>query len=570
MTKNNSKTTPDLPNPATARFGERHPGIEPERDVVGWRVALITTIAFSAALGFSSVFGRVASGERGYAGDGWIYGAIAESPARAHKFTNYHYCRQLPSLAVHYGLRVLDRPLNPETVTRGFRVLNWAVISAAALAWFACARSWNLGTTAALLGFLALFVNVFTLYHLSLTPVLTDATAYAIAVIQLALWSIRRPWLLFACTLLGGNTHPLLLALGAVLLALPRNFDAVLRVTAKQAVVMQNGRTQLFCILAAGALAVLYSIIGVRAFSRRWIAPELPAVDQGFQISMLVIAVGIGAAYVFFTAKNIISAGLNLWFNHWRSLVSRQMIKPMLLACAVMFSMSKSPVNSPGTILSDLLGRVAVTFQSRVASLEGTGEAKTSEDGFPAYQPKANLGSLGLIWKLPLYSFRSKRSNLPLPGLFLVAHSMCLGLLWAVAVAKMGQLYRAAAHLGGAIFLLLAMASCLWLFSESRAVNPVYPAFVLSFCSLFDFEGKSLRARLAVIGCVAALCLFYSMLWLYLAGSWETTAWIVDYFPIVVTGIYALPKHVLFTAFLLVPGCLTAWAVLRPLSVPRT
>ena len=175
-----------------------------------------------AAVGIISVtWGERIPTNGGLAWDGRAYGAMAES-LNLRAFDTFYFQRTLPSILVHFALVVFKQPLDDQHVILGFSLLNLGAMLLACILYRGIADELSLENVGYWFGFVAIFVNFASLKMTWYYPVLTDATAAALALAMLLFYLRRQTSLLLFVALLGAYTWPTLFDVGIFLLAFPR------------------------------------------------------------------------------------------------------------------------------------------------------------------------------------------------------------------------------------------------------------------------------------------------------------------------------------------------------------
>ena len=157
--------------------------------------------------------------------DGLIYGTIAkEWPFDLVDFPLDQYAlrRILPSLVVHYSLRIAGVSLNDTHVIYGFGLLNVCCLTCVAWLWVRIAQVIGIGVRGRWLGFCGFILNFAVLKHTSYYPVLTDIPAYAIGCAMLLSYLQRSAVGLCLLTAAGAFVWAPLLPQGLILLLFPR------------------------------------------------------------------------------------------------------------------------------------------------------------------------------------------------------------------------------------------------------------------------------------------------------------------------------------------------------------
>jgi len=136
--------------------------------------------------------------------------------------TRYHSQRVLPSALVHHGLRLVGLPRDVPHVIAGFQVLNTIALVGSAALWAHLGRAMGWSRPAVWAGFVALFGGFANARHALYYPTLTDPTAFALGMVMVWAYLVRRPWVLWWVAALGIVTWPALPPLAMVLFVFPR------------------------------------------------------------------------------------------------------------------------------------------------------------------------------------------------------------------------------------------------------------------------------------------------------------------------------------------------------------
>lgn len=139
----------------------------------------------------------------------------------------YRMFRIFPSGLAYAALRLTGAAPVPENVIRFFQAYNLLLLGIAALAWGGIADASGLSARGKLLGFLGLFGNHAILKYNFYYPVLTDTSAYALALISLYAYLRNFLPLLATAAVVGAFCWPTLLVFDAILLLFPRRDHVV-------------------------------------------------------------------------------------------------------------------------------------------------------------------------------------------------------------------------------------------------------------------------------------------------------------------------------------------------------
>lgn len=156
--------------------------------------------------------------------DGTHYSRIAADPVqvlRSGELDAYRVQRILPPLVVHVGLRIARAEPSPAHMVVAFEVLNACLLTVAAALWVAIARTLQLNSRMAWLGWLGLFVNFACMRQASYDPVLTDISAFALGIAMLLCFLRRLYGTLAVLMLAGAFTWPVAAPIGLFLIAVP-------------------------------------------------------------------------------------------------------------------------------------------------------------------------------------------------------------------------------------------------------------------------------------------------------------------------------------------------------------
>lgn len=134
----------------------------------------------------------------------------------------YRMFRILPSALAYATLRLTGVTLATENIIHFFQVFNLALLGLAALSWGGVADAAGLNLRGKLLGFIGLFGNHAILKYNFYYPVLTDTSAYTLALLSLYAYLRDKRVMLFVATVAGTFCWPTLIVHGSILLLFPR------------------------------------------------------------------------------------------------------------------------------------------------------------------------------------------------------------------------------------------------------------------------------------------------------------------------------------------------------------
>jgi hypothetical protein len=233
-------------------------------------VVLMPGLILVWCAGYYAFGGEVIAVQNGYGWDGYIYGSFAwkfyrllESPV----LDPYLAQRVLPSAVLHYTMRLLQIPLEPSFILRGFIVLNVACMMLCAYLWARLGSLLELRPAQHWLGYSGLFANFalmkFSLYY----PPLTDIPAFCLGVCSLYCYLTERTLLLCIVGGMSYFTFPTGFYITALLLAFPRSqmredFDNASASTS----LSRTPQHRLISIVST-ALVVTFCLVGIIYFA---------------------------------------------------------------------------------------------------------------------------------------------------------------------------------------------------------------------------------------------------------------------------------------------------------------
>lgn len=138
--------------------------------------------------------------------DGQIYGGWAIHGF--HSADDYYVHRILPSLVVRFGMQTLSVPLTTGNVIMAFEIYDLIALLIAVLAWGGIAAAIGVRTRASWFGYSCLFLGYVVLKSNFYQPVLTDTTAFTLALLVLYFYLIDLPLGLLGCAAVGAFSWP--------------------------------------------------------------------------------------------------------------------------------------------------------------------------------------------------------------------------------------------------------------------------------------------------------------------------------------------------------------------------
>lgn len=366
------------------------------------------------------------------------------------KLSPYYLGRVMPCAVVYLALRAARLVPTTPNVIGGFACINVLLLTATAFLWGLVAGSLKVSRGGKWLGLASLFISYAVLKQSVYYPVLTDVWAMPITMAMLAAYLRRRPFLLALLTLGGAFTSPLLLYIGAVLLAFP---PASARADPPRLPRLAPTLLAGVVGLAAGgiALAVHYRI------GYRGPFPVEPPTETVVVLSALLLAL-----YAFLASKSLIVPCL----HYDRKILTRERLVGGGLALGV-------------------LVMVKVSFLVL------------------ARGPQSEPATGTYLLMLPELAIAR-------PLVFAVAHVLYFGpivLLAGVTWRSCGQVARS---MGWAVPILLMLGVALSFGSESRWMTPLVPFLVAVTVAAVDARRLPARAYVVFVG--AALLL--SKVWM--------------------------------------------------------
>jgi hypothetical protein len=179
-------------------------------------------LAAAAAAFFAYRLGERIQLHGGYGWDGVIYGRLAEhfrGFMTSRGLQAYYVPRVLPSLIVHYGMRLVRLPRTAPNIVCVFGLLNVVLITVSAWVWCRLADHEGISMRGKWLGFFGLFVNFALLKWPSYYPVLTDSYGFLLSLLMLYFHVQKKTWNVLAVTALGALVWPVLMYQGVILAA---------------------------------------------------------------------------------------------------------------------------------------------------------------------------------------------------------------------------------------------------------------------------------------------------------------------------------------------------------------
>jgi hypothetical protein len=177
---------------------------------------------------FQLGWGEIVPVNAGFGWDGMAYGQTAELFWKllvTRKLNPYDLQRCLPSALVHYGLVFFQAALSPQSILLGFRILNLILLTGAGFVWGLVVGELKLrGPLRWFSGIL--FCNFFALKFYFYLPVLTDQTAFFLAVCLLYFYLKKKRAGVLTVSILGFFTWPLSLLGGLLLYLWPQRETA--------------------------------------------------------------------------------------------------------------------------------------------------------------------------------------------------------------------------------------------------------------------------------------------------------------------------------------------------------
>lgn len=280
--------------------------------------------------------------------DGRIYGRLAaEFPGAIAKRTldPYYSRRTLPSMLVHYGLRLYGKEMTPGRIVRAFGWLNLLGLALVAFAWGRISDDLRLAPSGKWLGWMSLFMNFSVLKHNAYYPVLTDTTAMAIASLMVLAYLRRWSAALPALSVIGFFTWPTLVWTGLSLFVLE---------TWPVLPVPQRSRRSVW-LAAAAALAVTAMAADVH-YRIGYRHDGAPVWEQWVPVSLAMLG-----AYLFLALRPLAETALAIarQFPASRAFAVRIMISAVLImSCGALAD--GIATENPSEIFSEGLARVVL------------------------------------------------------------------------------------------------------------------------------------------------------------------------------------------------------------------
>ena len=242
--------------------------------------------------------GEIVAYNSGFGWDGVIYGRIAGNFEQIVPWGlgAYRLQRVVPSAVVHYGLQVLQVPLNGGNLLAAFRVYDLVLLVLAVCVLGLITDSLAFSAKSKWLAFIFLFGNHALLKQYFYFPVSTDQTAFALGMLMLYFFLTDNAPGLLTVSLVGAFTWPTLLIMGLVLFVLPKSHN-----TGNH----HNSRGQSMVLAAVIGIVLLLAVLNVYYVKR------LEPVNDTVQVadSLIFPSVVVVLAYVFLGSRAILSQG---------------------------------------------------------------------------------------------------------------------------------------------------------------------------------------------------------------------------------------------------------------------
>lgn len=280
-------------------------------------VALVLDFAFAQRVPLDSRFHW----------DGTYYLAYAKDigPLLASKsIDEYSLSRIFPSALVHAGLRATKVGFAAETILYGFAVLNGFAVLIAVAAWSWIARLLNLDRFQFVLGAASFFINFCFLKYNSFYPITTDVVAFTLSLLMILSYLRRAQVWLLVLSVLGAFSWPILLPVGVILLALPRDVSAKENASIDR-LSQYTDRLGVSSQVAAVLLGVAATLVAAFIYyGRGYVHPGAPIVDMVAPLSIAFVGLYSGFACVGLLPM---SADIRAIVGRWR-----EYLGPLLLA----------------------------------------------------------------------------------------------------------------------------------------------------------------------------------------------------------------------------------------------
>jgi hypothetical protein len=389
--------------------------------------------------------------------DGLLYGTWAKAgPAQFSDaaFDQDMIRRILPSMLVHYGLRIFGMPLNDANVIRGFGLLNILCLACVSWCWVKIAAMLGLGARGRWLGFCGFILNFAVIKHTSYYPVLTDIPAYAVGCGMLYFYLRRSEAAVSALTIVGAFIWPLLLLQGVVLLLFPRD-------TAKVGTDEAGAEPRRSIHGANFWIAAMLNYLILTAIAWSINHARLPISGYiDFAASVLPLSLAVVAIYVFLVALYLIDVDrfihrvFDLFTRDWR-----RVVKVLVLIAVVQ----------------------AIYWQ-----------AAPGQSGAKLYLLKLAVKS---VYK---------------PGAFLVGHAVYFGPIILMVILLWSDISRQIRQVGLGLSIVALLALLQALDGESRHLIHAFPVFVpfaVQAIERFNWSGRQCLA-FALLAAFATKCWF--------------------------------------------------------------
>lgn len=421
---------------------------------------IMTVLMVGYGVGYM-LCGEIVPAGGGFGWDGVIYADMTRrlDEMVAHgQFSNYYAKRLLPAAAARLMLLATGAEFTNTNIIRAFQILNIALIAASSWIWKYLADHFHVSDRGRCIGFAGLFVNFLVCKQILYAPVTTDGMALFMNLLMTWCYVDRRPWLLFATTLLGSFVWQLTGISGAILLlTLNMTYPDTTRETSfVDRLEARYSRAGLWarwgaCLLACVAsYLILHGVCGTKHRSVQRFVTNLPTI--------LVIAAAVSLLIVTPKILRPLAA-------QWR----RIGVRNALLAFA-------------GLVIPWLMVR------------------SITDPDLP------NASNAGNVVKWAVCPFGSE-------GKFLIAF-VTLTLVWGPAVMLLGLLWRPVAaklrHLGPGAVGLVALTLPLALPTEPRFVLGAWPLAVLALVLALE-ERRTARAFVIAF---ATLTVLLAKFWL--------------------------------------------------------
>ncbi|MEM7582224.1 MAG: hypothetical protein AAF560_02500 [Acidobacteriota bacterium] len=276
-------------------------------------LAVMLTLAL-AVLTANFFWGEIILLGSGFGVDGISYATIARGfPEILNEGVGPLYAgRILPPIAVHLLMRATGTPFEDANIIAAFKIYNALLVLGSIVLWTLISRHLGLSRRARWLGFIALYVNCALLEYALYYPVLTDVTAFFIAMAMLYCALVGHSAALYLLTFAGAFTWPTLMYLGLVLFVFP-----LCRETVEPTRKIYPRLVGIASILGVAAGLAVAAAIGFReGLTGEWILPA-PWGYGVFALSAVFLF-----AYVFVVSRDL--SNHERYFTRPTSYLSRQ------------------------------------------------------------------------------------------------------------------------------------------------------------------------------------------------------------------------------------------------------